>query len=102
MSRGVLGAGFWLVMLGGLGGCVTDRPPVVVVVRDFSSPQASAESRPLPEELVKVEQACSQGEAQACKRMGVAYWLGQGVPKDSRRAAPFLEKGCEAFSALQK
>lgn len=45
--------------------------------------------------------ACDAGKARACTAAALIFIKGRGaVPRDSRRAARFLERGCEAGDAL--
>ncbi len=44
------------------------------------------------------ERACGFGHGNSCMQVGLAYFWGQGVTKDSARALQFFETGCEAGS----
>src|SRR5262245_23296530 len=39
-------------------------------------------------------QACENGYADSCARLGTLYLHGQGVPRDDARAAALWDKGC--------
>lgn len=45
------------------------------------------------------ERACNSGVAYSCSRLGVAYFYGDGTPKDSARAARYFELSCAAGDA---
>jgi TPR repeat protein len=45
------------------------------------------------------EKACSRGVAYSCSRLGVAYFYGAGVAKDTSRAARLFLSACESGDA---
>jgi uncharacterized protein len=55
---------------------------------------AAAPDAPTSKDPVVLEKECAGGSARACSRLGTVYFMGEGVPKDARKAAERFDEAC--------
>lgn len=76
----------------------SDPPPGGRVVNTRSTSAAST-TRPQPDAPASWQEACDEGDPDACLRLAEAYFHGEGVAKNLTRMARLEKRACELGSA---
>jgi TPR repeat protein len=96
------GLALLLVLLAATG-CTKGDQGAIPSDKDYAAasvpPMQIANAMGACEDLAVCERECDAGSGDRCRRLGVSYEFGQGVPKDVKQSIALYERSCDLGNA---